>query len=122
MLFAVSCLLWWQLEKLVATRMVLCATKGVFIVNDQTLPLLTNNHSQNYNKMFAGHEPRSRTGMAWGGRGFWGSSSALLLSQLTHSQELGIFQSALPSLSQAVCPDMMNVPVVHKQTCLFLST
>lgn len=78
---------------------------------------------QNYNKIFAGHwaQEQDRYGLGW--EGFAGAAPLpCLLSQLTHSQELETFQSALANLSQAVYPNMMNVPVVHKQTCLFLST
>lgn len=69
-------------------------------------------------------EARSRTAMAWAGRG--------LLPQLlspawspscTHSQELEIFQAALfTTLAKLFIQNIMNVPVVHKQSCLFLST
>lgn len=69
-------------------------------------------------------EPRSRTGMVWGGRGFAGPAPLPACSpSCTHSQELEIFQPALfTTLAKLFIQNIMNVPVVHKQTCLFLST
>lgn len=123
MLCAMLCLPWCQLEKLVATRMVSCATQRSFFVNDQTLPLLTTT-ARITTKCLLASEPRSRTGMAWGGRGLLVQLLSPACSpSCTHSQELEIFQSALfTTLAKLFIQNIMNVPVVHKQACLFLST
>lgn len=69
-------------------------------------------------------EARSRTGMAWAGRGLLPQLPSPACSpSCTHSHELEILQPALfTTLAKLFIQNIMNVPVVHKQSCLFLST
>lgn len=133
MFAAVSCLLWCQLERLVATRTVSRATQRSFLLMIR-LCLFWQPQPELQQNICWPLSPGA--GQVWPGVGgicCWVQLKSPACSpSCTLSQELEIFQSALllsffsgrtfTTLAKLLIQNIMNVPVVYKPTCLFPST
>lgn len=134
MLAAVSCLLWCQLERLVATRTVSRATQRSFLLMIR-LCLFWQPQPELQNKIFAGHwaQEQDRYGLGWEGFAAGSSSSPLPALPAAHTARSWKYSNlhccflffsgrTFTTLAKLLIQNIMNVPVVHKPTCLFPST